>query len=345
MLNHFETLCNLCASSGDESEVRNYILSVLRERKDVTWEIDPLGSLLVQKQGKKRAPHKLMISAHMDEVGMIVTHVNSDSTYCLEAVGGVNASVALGRQLLVGEEHLHGVIGAKPVHLLSADEKKKLPKWDELVLDMGILPETERRTAAREGTYVYFAPNFTRMGKSRVCSKAIDDRAGCAMLLHLLEQEAPYDFTAAFLVQEEIGLRGAKAAAYTVNPEFALVLEATTAADIASAEGDAKVCSLGEGPVISFMDRGAIYDKELYRLAFSICEKNKIPCQTKSRIAGGNDSGAIHVSRGGVRTLAISLPCRYLHSPSCLADLKDLDACTALLPLLIKSIMEEVSSI
>ena len=105
------------------------------------------------------------------------------------------------------------------------------------------------------------------------------------------------------------------------------------------------MCSLGEGPVISFMDRGAIYDKELYRLAFSICEKNKIPCQTKSRIAGGNDSGAIHVSRGGVRTLAISLPCRYLHSPSCLADLKDLDACTALLPLLIKSIMEEVSSI
>ena len=105
MLNHFETLCNLCASSGDESEVRNYILSVLRERKDVTWEIDPLGSLLVQKQGKKRAPHKLMISAHMDEVGMIVTHVNSDSTYCLEAVGGVDASVALGRQVLVGEEH------------------------------------------------------------------------------------------------------------------------------------------------------------------------------------------------------------------------------------------------
>ena len=109
---------------------------------------------------KKRAPHKLMISAHMDEVGMIVTHVNSDSTYCLEAVGGVDASVALGRQVLVGEEHLHGVIGAKPVHLLSADEKKKLPKWDELVLDMGILPEAERRTAAREGTYVYFAPNL-----------------------------------------------------------------------------------------------------------------------------------------------------------------------------------------
>ena len=179
----------------------------------------------------------------------------------------------------------------------------------------------------------------------RICSKAIDDRAGCAILLHLLEQDAPYDFTAAFLVQEEVGLRGAKAAAYTVDPDFALVLEATTAADIAGAEEDAKVCCLGGGPVVSFMDRSTIYDKELYRMAFSLAEKNGISCQTKSRIAGGNDSGAIHVSRGGVRTLAISLPCRYLHSPSCLADLNDLDACTALLPLLVKSIMEEVSTI
>ena len=142
-----------------------------------------------------------------------------------------------------------------------------------------------------------------------------------------------------------MGLRGAKAAAYTVDPDFALVLEATTAADIAGAEEDAKVCCLGGGPVVSFMDRSTIYDKELYRMAFSLAEKNGISCQTKSRIAGGNDSGAIHVSRGGVRTLAISLPCRYLHSPSCLADLNDLDACTALLPLLVKSIMEEVSTI
>ena len=122
-------------------------------------------------------------------------------------------------------------------------------------------------------------------------------------------------------------------------------ISSVTAADIAGAEEDAKVCCLGGGPVVSFMDRSTIYDKELYRMAFSLAEKNGISCQTKSRIAGGNDSGAIHVSRGGVRTLAISLPCRYLHSPSCLADLNDLDACTALLPLLVKSIMEEVSTI
>lgn len=342
MLKHFETLCNLCASSGDENAVRSYLIAELAKLDGVTWSVDPLGNLLVEKRGQKRAPHKLMVSAHMDEVGMIVTHINSDGTLCVQPVGGVDASVAIGRQVWIGEKHIPGVVGAKPIHLLSPEEKKALPKWSGLVLDIGADSAAEARNTAPEGTYAYFMPNFTKMGEACVCSKAIDDRAGCAMLLNLLEQDAAYDFTAAFLVQEEIGLRGAKAAAYTVDPDFALVLEATTAADIVGAEEDAKVCCLGGGPVVSFMDRSTIYDRELYQLAFSICKAAGIPCQTKSRIAGGNDSGAIHVSRGGVRTLAVSLPCRYLHSPSCFADLTDLDACMTLLPMLIKSIMEEV---
>ena len=185
------------------------------------------------------------------------------------------------------------------------------------------------------------APDFRTLGDGRVCSKAIDDRAGCALLLGLLEQELPYDITAAFLVQEEIGLRGATAAAYTVAPEFALVLEATTAADIVGASGGERVCTLGGGPVISFMDRSTMYDKGMYQAAFALCQAQGIPCQTKTRIAGGNDSGAIHVSRGGVRTLAVSLPCRYLHSPSCVADLADLDAFAAFLPQMIQKLMEE----
>ena len=142
-------------------------------------------------------------------------------------------------------------------------------------------------------------------------------------------------------MQEEIGLRGATAAAYTVAPEFALVLEATTAADIVGASGGERVCTLGGGPVISFMDRSTMYDKGMYQAAFALCQAQGIPCQTKTRIAGGNDSGAIHVSRGGVRTLAVSLPCRYLHSPSCVADLADLDAFAAFLPQMIQKLMEE----
>ncbi|MGN0601264.1 MAG: M42 family peptidase, partial [Oscillospiraceae bacterium] len=147
---------------------------------------------------------------------------------------------------------------------------------------------------------------------------------GCAIMLEMINGELEYDTWFTFVVQEEIGLRGSTTAAYTVNPDFAVVLESTTAADIPSADGENKVCRLGKGPVVSFMDRHTVYDKELYRLAFGIAGDNNIPCQTKTLIAGGNDAGAIHVSRGGVRTAAISLPCRYLHSPSCVIDKDDL---------------------
>ena len=341
MLNHFEELCNLCAVSGDEGAVRDYVCRALEGNPTVSWQIDPLGNLLVEKKGAQRAPHHLMVSAHMDEVGLIVTHVQDGGLLEIAAVGGVDASVVIGRQFLVGRQHIPGLVGTKPVHLLSKEQRSQLPTFDGLVLDIGASSAEEARKLAPEGTCAYFCPYFRTLGDGRVCSKAIDDRAGCALLLGLLEQELPYDITAAFLVQEEIGLRGATAAAYTVAPEFALVLEATTAADIVGASGGERVCTLGGGPVISFMDRSTMYDKGMYQAAFAQCQAQGIPCQTKTRIAGGNDSGAIHVSRGGVRTLAVSLPCRYLHSPSCVADLADLDAFAAFLPQMIQKLMEE----
>ena len=341
MLNHFEELCNLCAVSGDEGAVRDYVCRALEGNPTVSWQIDPLGNLLVEKKGAQRAPHHLMVSAHMDEVGLIVTHVQDGGLLEIAAVGGVDASVVIGRQFLVGRQHIPGIVGTKPVHLLSKEQRSQLPTFDGLVLDIGASSAEEARKLAPEGTCAYFCPYFRTLGDGRVCSKAIDDRAGCALLLGLLEQELPYDITAAFLVQEEIGLRGATAAAYTVAPEFALVLEATTAADIVGASGGERVCTLGGGPVISFMDRSTMYDKGMYQAAFAQCQAQGIPCQTRTRIAGGNDSGAIHVSRGGVRTLAVSLPCRYLHSPSCVADLADLDAFAAFLPQMIQKLMEE----
>ena len=142
-------------------------------------------------------------------------------------------------------------------------------------------------------------------------------------MIEMIDGELEYDTWFTFVVQEEIGLRGSTVAAYTVNPDYALVLETTTAADVPSAGADKKVCKLGNGPVVSFMDRHTIYDKELYSMAFAAAEDYGIPCQTKTIVAGGNDAGAIHVSRGGVRTAAISLPCRYLHSPSCVIDKED----------------------
>ncbi|MBQ8687054.1 MAG: M42 family metallopeptidase [Ruminococcus sp.] len=335
---HLKKLCLLCGASGNEGAVRDYILEQIKPYAD-SITIDPLGSVIAEKKGAKPAPKKLMVSAHMDEVGMIITYINDDGTMQIAPVGGVDANVVIGRPVVVGEKKISGVIGAKPIHLLNSDQRKALPKFSELYLDIGAENGDAAGKLVSVGDYVHFLPGYTEMGGGRVRSKALDDRIGCAIMLTLMAQELPYDVTFAFLVQEEVGLRGAKAAAYTVNPDIALVLEATTAADLTGADGDAKVCALGGGPVVSFMDRSTIYDRELYRLAFAECEKMGIPCQTKTRIAGGNDSGAIHISRGGVRTLAISAPCRYLHSPSCAADLQDIENCMQLTAAMIEAVL------
>ncbi|MGN0592972.1 MAG: M42 family metallopeptidase [Ruminococcus sp.] len=338
MLNeHLKNLCLLCGASGHEKAVRDYILEQIKPYAE-SITMDPLGSVIAEKKGAHPASKKLMISAHMDEVGMIVTYCNEDGTMQIAPVGGVDASVVIGRPVVVGDAQMNGVIGAKPVHLLTGDQRKTLPKFSELYLDIGAANGAEARQLCPPGTYVHFLPSYTEMGGGKIRSKALDDRIGCAILLELMAQELPYDVTFAFLVQEEVGLRGAKAAAYTVHPELAIVLEATTAADLTGAEGDARVCALGEGPVVSFMDRSTIYDAQLYQLAFSECARMGIPCQTKTRIAGGNDSGAIHVSRGGVRTLAISAPCRYLHAPSCVADWQDIEHCLNLTAAMIEAV-------
>ena len=164
----------------------------------------------------------------------------------------------------------------------------------------------------------------------RVISKAIDDRFGCLVLIQLLQSELPYDLYFSFVVQEEIGLRGARTAAYTLAPDSAIVVEATTAADIPFAEEEKQVCQVGKGAVVSFMDRSTLYDREYYQLAMKLAKEQKIPVQTKTMIAGGNDAGAIHCSRGGVRTLAVSVPCRYIHSSAGLASVSDMEAVLAL---------------
>ena len=172
---------------------------------------------------------------------------------------------------------------------------------------------------------LYFDSEFVELGGNCVKSKAIDDRAGCAIMIQLIREGVEYDTYFVFNVQEEVGLRGSTASSFSVAPDFAIVLEATTASDIDGVSGAKKVCSLGKGPVVGFMDRSTVYDKELYRMAFESAEELGIPCQTKTMIAGGNDSGAIHKSRGGVRTIAVSVPCRYIHSPSCVINKEDFE--------------------
>ncbi len=329
-----EKLCQLNGTSGDEGRVRDFIISEISDYCEYT--IDPLGSVIAYKKGAERAKNKVMISAHMDEVGMIVTSIKSDGTLTVLEVGGVDPRVAIGRQVTVGDNNINGVIGAKAIHNLSADERKKAPKFSSLYVDIGAVDKADAEKLVSLGDRVHFASEFCIFGDGFVKGKAIDDRFGCAVMLDLIKSELPYDCIFTFVVQEEVGLRGARPAAYTVDPDFALVLEATTAADIPLASGEKRCCELGKGAVVSHMDRSTIYDKELYSISRKIAKEHGIGWQTKTMIAGGNDSGAIHISRGGVRTIAISAPCRYLHSPSCVVKLSDIEDCEKLAKIMIE---------
>lgn len=336
MTDMLRELCLLDGISGDEGAVRDHIISRIGDKAEVT--VDDLGNVIAFVKGKSSPKNKVMVSAHMDEVGMIVTYINPDGTVRVAPVGGIDPRVVFGRRVRIGKAGIYGAAGGKAVHNLSAEERKKSVPFDKLVIDIGCDSREETEKLVSMGDSVRFVSDFTEYGDGYVKCKAIDDRAGCAIMLRLIDEGVNCDTYFTFVVQEEIGLRGATCAAYTVAPDYAVVLEATTAADIPSASGADRVCELGKGPVVSFMDRHTMYDKELYRLAFDVAAENGLPCQTKTRVAGGNDAGAIHVSRGGVRTCAVSLPCRYLHSPSCVIKREDFENAYTLTKLMLDRI-------
>ena len=307
-----ERLCTAQGISGDEGAVREMILEEITPYAE-SVTVTPLGNIIAEKKGAQRAKTRLLLNAHMDEVGMIVTGITKEGLLRFTPVGGIDRRILPGKSVMVAGS-ISGVIGAKPIHLLEGDEREKAPSLDSLTIDIGALSQEEAEKLVSPGDSVTFVSLFdTAHGMIR--SRAIDDRAGCAILIDLMKKELPYDCTFVFAVQEEVGLRGSKTAAFAAKPEAAIVVESTTAADIAGVDPDKQVCRVGKGPVLSFMDRATIYDRPYFQLAQKLAKENEIPCQVKEAVAGGNDAGAIHVSRGGVRTAAISLACRYLHAP------------------------------
>lgn len=317
MLKNLEKLCNLTAPSGNEESVREFIISEIKDY--CTYFVDPMGNVIAEKKGKKTPNKKIMVDAHMDEVGIIITSVDSDGFLRFDTVGGIENAVMVAKRVKIGD--VHGVIGSKPVHLTDKSAAKKFVKAEDLYVDIGAKTREEALEKVNIGDYGVFEGGFYQNG-DMLLARAIDDRAGCAVLIDLVKSRSEYDFTAVFSVQEEVGLRGARVATFTVDPHFAIVLEATTAADIAGVEEGKKVCRVGNGPAVSFMDRSTVYDRALYDFALN---KSGVKCQPKCAVAGGNNSGAVHLNKGGVRTVAVSVPCRYLHTPSCVASFADVE--------------------
>ena len=324
MLEILKELCSLPGISGREDKVRDYIISKIDGFCE--YEVDPLGNLIAFKKGAKTPKNRIMFDAHTDEVGLIVTGVDSDGFIKFTNVGGVETEVIIGRNVRIGENNIPGVLGIKPIHLIEKDEEQELPKKDDLYIDIGAKTKEEALSLVSLGEEIHFESEFIEFGDGFIKSKAIDDRAGCAVMIDLIRSELEYDCYFSFSVQEEVGLRGAGVSSFTVNPDYAIVLESTTAADISGVRGEKRVCVCGSGGAISFMDRATVYDIDLYRKALEVAKANNIKAQTKTRVAGGNDAGSIYKSRGGVKVLTISVPTRYLHSPCCVCKYEDIES-------------------
>lgn len=334
-LDLLKKLCTANGISGDENLVRDIIINEIKVYV-TEYRIDNLGNIIAFKKGKNRPVNKLMISAHMDEVGFIVTDITSDGMIKFNEVGGIDRRVLPGRRVIIGEKTV-GVIGVKPIHLCDSDEREKIPAYSSMYIDIGADSKEEAEKYVSLGDSVSFEAFYEDNGYT-IKSKALDDRAGCFIMINMIKSDLKYDTYFTFVTQEEVGLHGSKVAAYSVYPDFALVLESTTAADIPEVAESKQVCNVGQGAVIGYMDRRTIYDKGMIELSKKLAEENDIKLQFKRAVAGGNDAGAIHESRGGVRTLAVSLPCRYLHAQISLIAKSDLDDVSKLAYLLSESI-------
>lgn len=324
MLEMLKELCALPGVSGREDKVREYIREKATPYADEI-RTDALGNLLVFKKGQARPKQSLMLAAHMDEVGVIVTDITEDGYLKFDFIGGVDRRVVIGKRVFLTDAAIPGVIGLKAIHLVEASDRSRIPKTKEMYIDIGASSREEAEKKVLPGDVGTFDPSIVEFGDGCIKAKAIDDRIGCAVMLKLIRSELPVDTWFAFTVQEEVGCRGALGAAFALKPEIALILEGTTAADMPSQKGGAKVCLPGHGPVVPFMDGGAIYDRKLFEQLRDLAVKNNIPWQTKTYISGGTDAQAIQRSRAGVRVAAISAAVRYIHSPSSVGVIRDFD--------------------
>ncbi len=333
MLNLIKTLCGLDGVSGDEEKICDFIKNEIKDHVD-DMRVDNMGNLIALKKGKKTPEQKLMVCAHMDEVGFIVKHISDDGMLKFGFCGGIDPRVVIGKRVRFGD--VKGVVGIKAVHLTTAAERQVSVKASAMYIDIGAKSKAEAEGKVSLGDFGTFDTEVIEFGDGMLKAKAIDDRFGCALMIKLLKTELEYDTYFSFNVQEETGLRGAMTSAFSINPDVAIIIESTTAADLADIKGAKKVCKVGDGVALSFMDRSTIYDRETFIKATELADKYGIKYQVKSLVAGGNDSGAIHKSKDGVKTVAFSLPTRYLHTGVSVGKVTDMEEIYKLLEVFVK---------
>ncbi len=321
--------------SGCEDAVRALIEEQIKGDCD-SYTQDKTGNLIAVIRGRgadydAKNPRRVMLSAHMDEVGFMIREITEEGYLKFGVVGGIDPRVLCGRHVLVGDrQKLHGVIASKAIHLQTPEERTKATPVKSMYIDIGARDGEDAKKYVSVGDYAVFDSEFVTFGKdgAKMKGKALDDRAGCAMLIEIMRDlhrtpcNMPFDVCFAFTTCEEVGISGANVAAFGVKPDTAIILEATAVNDLPAA-GRNFVSKQGEGGTLSLCDSGTIYDMGFIDFARQTAEQKGLKCQIKQAFTGGTDASHIQRALTGVRVLGLSLPTRYIHSASNVALYED----------------------
>jgi putative aminopeptidase FrvX len=323
-----EKLSNANGVTGREDEVRDLMKKYLKPYVDETRE-DKLGNILALKKGNKDAP-TVMLAAHMDEVGLMVKNITKRGFLQFAKVGGIDDRILYAQRVIVHTDKapLTGVIGAKPPHIQTEEERKKVVDADKLFIDVGAKDKKEaEKMGVHVGDVASFDTKFARIGKDVVVGKAFDDRVGCSMIVEVMRRLSKVNCNvyAVGTIQEEVGLRGATIAAFQIAPDIGIALEATVAGDIPGVGEGMAPAKVNEGPVLTVADAGLIAHPKILKLLIASAKEQKIPYQLETGIRGATDASKIALTREGVPSGVISVPARYIHSPAALLNLDDVE--------------------
>jgi putative aminopeptidase FrvX len=322
-------LCNTHGISGFEDDVTDIMKKELSKSCDKT-EVDSFGNVIGV---KGRGKIKIMLAAHMDEVGLMVKHIDEHGFLKFVKIGGIDDRTLVNQRVIVRttKGDILGIIGAKPPHLLKEEEKKQVIKHDEMFIDIGAKDTKDAEKMAEVGDPVIFEPNFGKMTNNVYYGKAIDNRLGCYILLKVMEQlPKKLDLTvfAVGTAQEEVGLKGAKVSAYKLDPDYAFAVDTTIAGDTPHIKKSESALVIGKGPAITITEasgRGVVTHPKVREKMINTAKKNKIPYQVDVLEGGMTDGAMIYLTKEGIPTGVISVACRYIHGATGVFDMRDVD--------------------
>lgn len=327
--------------SSQEKEVRLLIRDLIADHVD-EWRVDTMGNLIATKKGTGETDLRILIDAHMDEVGLMISEIETSGMLKFECVGGIDDRTLLGKVVRIGPKKVTGVIGAKPVHLLEGSQYNRIVKRSALRIDIGAKSKENAGGKVKIGDVAAFDSKYEELGAFAV-SKAFDNRAGCAAIIELLKGDPfPFDVIATFSVQEEVGLRGAQVAAFGVKPDAAFVLECTPAYDLPNDKDISPNVTLGKGPSIYVMDRVTIQDPRLVSHISQTAANQGIPFQIRQPGGGGTNTAVIQRLHGGIPSATIAVPGRYAHTPAMMINLNDFGNVVKLVDAVLRNLTPEV---